>query len=467
VLLATLTLAAGCAVKSEHDRPYVADELRHRTGLELGEERSPGESSVPEGISLDDGVTEDEAVAVALWNNTAFQADLATLGIARADLLKAGLLRNPVLSVLFASGPKRAELTLAWPIEELWQRPSRVAAARLDAERVADGLVQHGLDLIRDTRVAHADALRLRALADAEQERAALLREIGEIDAARWRAGDVSELQAEASRIEALRATDAAERLRLEAGLARDRLQSLMGLDPMSEPLDPVAPAPRPGAFGELDPLIDIALAARPDLRAAEIKIEALGKRAGLARAEVFRFIGLLDSKETVLGDYETGPGLVWEIPLFNANRDGKVRVQAEMSQAAWQYVTLRDAIVREVRAALDRYRTSERSYREWSRSIVPSIEDNLRRSDAALTSGELSRLDVLGARRQLVEARGRSIEAEAELRMAEAQLVRAIGTDPSRWADSSGAPQEVSAHGDRLTAYPAATAADDEGRLP
>ena len=66
------------------------------------------------------------------------------MGFARADLLEAGLLLNPVLSLLFPVGPKQLEATLKWPIDVLWQRPRRVASARFAADRVAAGLEQAG-----------------------------------------------------------------------------------------------------------------------------------------------------------------------------------------------------------------------------------------------------------------------------------------------------------------------------------
>ena len=51
---------------------------------------------MPSGVVLEDGLTQDEAVALALWNNAAFQAILSELGIARVDL------RNlPVMPVLY------------------------------------------------------------------------------------------------------------------------------------------------------------------------------------------------------------------------------------------------------------------------------------------------------------------------------------------------------------------------------
>ena len=155
-VLAVVFLTA-CAVRSAHDTSYISDSLRTRTGHELRPGPAPGAPDLPAGVSLKDGLTVDEAVAVGLWKNPQFQADVGALGFARADLIEAGLLRNPVLSFLFPLGPKQLEATLNLPLEFFLQRPRRVAAAKLDVERVAENLVQHGLNLTRDILVSHAD----------------------------------------------------------------------------------------------------------------------------------------------------------------------------------------------------------------------------------------------------------------------------------------------------------------------
>src|SRR5689334_14168492 len=76
--------------------------------------RLDGEAALPPDVNLTDGITQEEAVAVALWNSPSFQATLTDLGIARADLAEAGLLRNPILSLLFPVGPKQMEFTLQY-----------------------------------------------------------------------------------------------------------------------------------------------------------------------------------------------------------------------------------------------------------------------------------------------------------------------------------------------------------------
>ena len=161
---------------------------------------------LPAGISLEDGLTETDAIAIALWNNTGFQESLADLGIARADLAQAGLLRNPVLSLLLPWGPKQLEATARWPIDALWQRPNRVAAARLNAEAVGERLVARGLNLVADTRIAFVTLLRARAIFRLASENAQLARRIAGLSRSRFNAGDISELEADTAETDAARA---------------------------------------------------------------------------------------------------------------------------------------------------------------------------------------------------------------------------------------------------------------------
>jgi cobalt-zinc-cadmium efflux system outer membrane protein len=135
----------------------VADRIEKQAGYRTREVLA--EPGLPSGVSLDDGLTEDEAVAIALWNNPGFQERVADLGIARADLVQAGLLRNPVFTLLLPWGPKQLEATAKFPIEAIWQRPQRVAAARVATEAVAERLVATGLTLVAHSRLAVVDLM--------------------------------------------------------------------------------------------------------------------------------------------------------------------------------------------------------------------------------------------------------------------------------------------------------------------
>ena len=186
---------------------------------------------LPQGITLDRPLTEEDSVAIALWNNAALHLDLAALGMAKADLLEAGLLRNPTLQMLLPFGYTQFEMLLNMPAEVFWQRPRRVAAARIEVDRVAKGLEQNGLDLVRDVRVAYWELILAKERMELGQEAVRLRRQILGLVEARLRAGDVSELEANAARVDLSTAEEQATRFDAERGIAHGRLRYLLGLE--------------------------------------------------------------------------------------------------------------------------------------------------------------------------------------------------------------------------------------------
>ncbi len=341
-------LPSGCAVHSAHDRGSVSEQVRVQTGHEL--RPAPGSGSdLPEGVSLADGLSENEAVAVALWRNADLEVTLAELGLGKADLVEAGLIKNPIFSILFPLGPKQLEYALTWPIEALWQRPRRVAAAQADMGRLAERLVQSGLDLVRDVRLAYADALldeeRVRLAAESRdvRERIAAIAEV------QLRVGDISALEAASVQVEAARARDEAGRAVRISESSHDRLRTLLGVaGGAPAPGLVLTPAARSRAnLPDLDALLQEALAARPELRALEIAIETAGKRAGLAKSEILTLSAILDANGNGTEGFEMGPGLAVEIPIFNRQQGRVTRAQAELE--ARRLVAIRERIALEV----------------------------------------------------------------------------------------------------------------------
>ncbi len=198
--VAAASAGVGCAPTSSFNREFVSTELGQRVGSALPAEPPKQEVGLPPQVILEDGLDEGESVAVALWNNAAFHSDLAELGVARGDLVEAGLLPNPVLNLVFPGISSSRSGTLSLPIR-LLQRRTRVAIGKLDMERVAHSLLQSGLGLARDVRVAFAELSFAREREAFVRRDASLLEEIRQITETQLRLGGISQL--EASRIEA------------------------------------------------------------------------------------------------------------------------------------------------------------------------------------------------------------------------------------------------------------------------
>jgi hypothetical protein len=100
---------AAC-VSTRNDLSQISTELERRSGHYVTNAK-PGEMIWPVSVSLEDGLSENEAVTLALWSNAAFQETLTDLGVSRADLVQAGMFLNPTLSMLVPLGAKGLELT--------------------------------------------------------------------------------------------------------------------------------------------------------------------------------------------------------------------------------------------------------------------------------------------------------------------------------------------------------------------
>lgn len=419
-----LIALCGCQLPP-NDHSRVASGLRQTTGLSLGTNQ-PGAFSLPPGVALDDGLTESEAVSIALWNNAAFLEGLADLGLSRADLVQAGMFPNPTLSMLVPWGAKGLELTAKYPLEALWLQPKRVAMAKANYEQTTQRLTQTALDLIRDVKVSFADVALAKERVRSAEQTVTLTANIGKLSKARLDAGDASELEAGTARVEAMQAEELVARARHDERAASERLRALLGMGLQPFPGKIVNPEPFRLVMDETL-LVTNALAARPDLRAAELGIEATGQRIGLARLEAFTLAAGVNAKD-VNKEFLAGPTVDLAVPIVNQNQGGIALAKANFEKASRHYYTVRDKVVLEVRESHTRAAQARESLDRWEQQILPPLEQAVQQAQKAYEAGDASLLPVLDNTRRLEDARAKAAGARADLHRAAAELERSVG---------------------------------------
>lgn len=429
---------AACGGSSPYDKAWLSNELGAKTGHEVREIATPDrahpfEASLPNGIASTASLGEDDAVSVAVWNSAQLRSDLAQLGLSRADLADAAALPNPNLSFLFPIGTRQLELSAQYPVSQLISRPWRIAAAKLDVERVARGLVQSGLDSVRDVRISWAELEASGRRKQLQKRAAEIVAKSAELAQQRFVEGDVSILEADLVKAEAAAAADMAGRSQREENVARARLRMLLGLaeSRLGEELQarPTEPSDEPPL--ELESLERTALASRPDVRAAELAVEAAGERMGLAKSVIVQIFARLDLKPVGPGGGSpilAIPGVGGELPIFSQNPGGRARATAELTRAAFAYTAARQQVVTDVRVAREELLMALASRAPWATTIVPLQEKNTAAAMRAYQSGGEAYLIVLEATRRLVDASLRALELSLDVRRARARLDRAVG---------------------------------------
>jgi len=313
-------------------------------------------------------------------------------------------------------------------VDGLWLQPVRVRAAELDLDRVSQTMVQNGLDVIRDVRVAHASLLLAQEQAKVAREAETLRRQIAELAQKRLDARDISELEATTSRIDALQAQATASRAVQDVELARQQLRTLIGLAMHGDSVDAVSDTDLGVLPQDADSLLSTTLAMRPDLRAAEIAIESAGERAGLAQKQFMNLDAVYDANGSGTKGFESGPGLRFTIPIFNRNQGGIAIADVQWQRAARQYVTVRDQVTLEVRTAHTQMEQAQQNLNLVRTGILPALQQVQELARRNYENGGAPYFLVLQTTSQYLDARSREIQLEADLRRAIAELERGVG---------------------------------------
>ena len=428
VVLTVVVGITGCQTAPHApDRTTVASHLAPRVGHTLPSHTVLGQIALPPGASLDDGITDDEAVAIALWNNAAFQELLVDLGLARGDLIQAGLLPNPEFVYFFGVTDKPFKYLFDFPIEAIWLRPIRVKSAAKEADRTAARLTQAGLDLMRDVRQAYADVVLAKERVRVAGEAVKLRGRVSELAEKRLKAGDISPQEAATARIDALQAEQDATRIGYDVRVLEERLRNLMGIGPLrgSLPLDP-SPPPACREF-DVDALTQEAMAGRPDALAAAEAVAAAEARLRFAKLGWVRLLGIADAtsgKES----HVLGPALRFTVPLFNRNQGGIARAEAELERAVRNQQTVAYQIILDVQRAYLQYRQACAELDVLLTKVRPEVEGNVRRAQAAYQEGNVPIFVVLEATRQLLDNYLREAVLHGDLRRFLAELERGVG---------------------------------------
>lgn len=424
-----LALSQSCASRIPNSTTLAGIGDRSKLAVPAGP-TPKSDSAWPPGITAATELSSDDAATLAIWNNRQLQADLATIGVARGDLIDAGLLRNPRLDMLIPVGAKPFELLLNYPVEVFWQRGRRVQMATQAYEQLATGLIQNGLNAVRDARLAHADLYLAQARLEIARNSMALRSRIAELAEARLRAGDISELEAMAARADRAAAVEQLARLTGEVPVANERLRFVLGL--AQEPSRNLAvrvdaPAATPAALADL---LEKSMGARADLKAAELGIDTAMRKAKWEHSRRFALVsGQLSSKGVGTNGILTGPGLSLEVPVLNRNQGLIARADAEVEVATRQYLATRQRVAFEVQEARALLVQAQAGLDKLNREVLPALQKTADLAEQQYKKGDVAYLFVLEQSRSVIDAQLRVADSEASVRRATAQLERSVGT--------------------------------------
>jgi multidrug efflux system outer membrane protein len=176
----------------------------------------------------------------------------------------------------------------------------------------------------------------------------------------------------------------------------------------------------------------------RPDIRQAEQNLLAQDARIDVARAEYFPSISLtayLGSESATLGKLFSGPAGIFQFalglsqPIFNAGRlnYSLKAAEARREEVVANYRKAVSSAFGDVRNAINDQVAARATLQAESERIV-ALADAQRLANMRYEGGVASRLEVLDADRQLLQAQLARVDAENAQRVAVVGLFKALG---------------------------------------
>lgn len=398
-------------------------------------------------------LTADGAVQIALLNNRSLQAGYAELGIAEADLVQAGRLRNPGFSFgrLHRGEVVEYERTFIFDLLGLLTMPVRT---RLENERfqlTQSRVTAEILQVATDTRRAWYGAVAAQQTATyAEQVRTAA-ETAAELARRMAAAGNFSKLDHAREQAFYADATAQLARSRQAALAAREQLTRMMGLwgDDIAyrlpERLPDLPQTPR-----DIADIEQQAMRQRLDVQGAMQDAANLADALGLIKTT--GYFSVLEAKykrNSESGEpRQTGYEIELRLPIFDFGAARNARAEYSYMQAVHRTADLAVRARSEVREAYGAWRTAYDLARHYRDEVVPLrsriSEETLLRYNGML----MSVFELLAESRQQVGAVISAIETQRDFWMADTTLQFAI---------NGKSPGAISAPGNAMrTAAPA-----------
>ena len=386
-------------------------------------------------------VTADEAVRLALHNNTALQAHQHTMAVAEGDLRQARTFpHNPRLEWEGRTGREgngtgqhartfTVKLSQEIPLGGKWRHRQQIAGAGLD--RTTWDVQNAQRELVKEVKETFYRILFLeekRAFTDQALELAQQLVHVAE---ERYRVGERPQLDVNLSRVEVHNVQR--QRLEVLSQLTQTRamLNRLLARPPEA-PLTVSGTLDTPPHLLDIEHLRQQALQQRPDLRSRNAAVEMATGEVALAQAQRVPDVEvafIFEREETGADIRQTfGGGLAVPLPLWNRNAGGIAAAQARTRVAALERTALQQVVATEVAntvTELQRLRTTLQLLHE---TMLPQSQDTLALLRQAFRAGEVGIVPLVTAQRAFMAISYEYLETRVASRLALVALESILG---------------------------------------
>src|SRR5213080_2056249 len=434
-----LLLGAGVLAGCAHVDPNpafreLANTVHLRTGKRVQWNRGTAEDAQAQAAVsslLSRPLTAESAVQIALLNNHTLQATYEELGIAQADLVEAGLLRNPIFTFERRFPGQAAEIDLLKEFIDIVLLPlrKRIAAAQFEAAKLRVG--HEILKTAAEVCAAFYEHQGDQQLGDLRKTVAEATERSAETALKMKEAGNLRNLDLANEQATHAQAKIELAKAQSEAVQSREKLSKLMGAFGAQTNWTVASRLPElSGGEVSTSQLESRAIQQRLDLAAARQEFIAQARSLGIARAAAIlqgaEFGGHYERE--ISGEYAVGPSVNVPIPIFNQGQAAVARSSAKLRQSEQRYLALAADIRSDVRAARDKMLLSRRQVEYFKSTALPTRTRVTEESQLEYNAMQIGPFQLLQAKQEEVKTGAESVEVLRDYWVARAELEKAVG---------------------------------------
>lgn len=407
-LIILALVISGCARNTSPQQAFreVGQRVCERSGYPICWQRF-SESAEEVQALLAKELTEENAVRVALLNNPELQAIFEELGIAKADLIQAGLLENPIFSLTYqfrtqADTSAIIDIGIFQNFLEALLIPLKRRVAACELERTKAMVAAEVLEVIAKTRIAFIELQGAQQLWPLTED--ALLGADAAYDAAcRLRAaGNMTELELVAYRsfFEGMKVELA--NLEIKILERREELNQLMGLWGRQinwRAKERLAKITDEDDWGGAERR---AVANSLDLAVERKELSLIATQYGVdATRIVLPQIDLAPTAQREGGDWFVGPAVGIPLPIFDFGHAASARARASILRQWNVYTALAIKIRSMVRVNRLQLLNARRQSRYYDQVLVPIAENLTHQTLLQVNAMQLGIFHLLDAKQE------------------------------------------------------------------
>jgi outer membrane protein TolC len=385
-------------------------------------------------------LTRGAAIAAALANNPQLDVSREQTAQARARRVQAVAIPDPGLSASLDDQPGFLQLGQAQsrnvavgiqvPFPDKFRLRNRIASA--DVQSAELSYISARQSIVAQTSAAYDSLLVAHRHYDVGTTSRDLAADFLKKTQARYQGGTAAKLDVIRAQVALAQAENDLIGFGREIQTASDALDRVIGR-PIGTPVAPVDSLDVPPPLPDVDQLEAQALSVRPEL--ASIASQQAGARANTALAREFWLPDLTLGAQRDYGPAGAGTGALFTagvalpLPVFYGQHSRGEIAESQHRERELEATArdLRAAVAQDVRAAYATATTALRQAVYLRDELLPSAREAYRVASVSYGLGGSSALDVLDARRSLLDAELQYADALAAANTARADLERAV----------------------------------------